>query len=478
MQNLILVVDDDGFHRRTAERILKASGYQVGSLSSGEAMLAFMNAQKADLILLSLRMGGIGGFAALKKLRELPNGADVPVLAMIDKHNADDESKAVAAGAAGFVTTPFVPSVLLLTVRNTLGLSAKGAIKAPEPPKAAAPAQNSGSNALAQELAKLLAQLSEGERSTKGHALRTAQCARRLAQAAELSAEAQERVYLMGLLHDIGSMDTPAEILDKPDALTGEELAAVRAHAMRGYTMLREIRAVQGLAAAARWHHERYDGTGYPDGIAGNDIPAEVRLLAVADVCSAMSETRSYRAALSVDEIRKVLTDGKGTQFDPQYDDLMLALLDKPEEPAAAEPAEAPAAEAEPEAAPAPPPLPDDPMERLQAVGFDTEAGLRCCLGDMSFYKSVLLDFSTQAEKRCAKMKMALEKKMWDAYRVYAHELHDACVTVGLASLAEQASCMEDAAKQADRTYIEANHEPLLAALEEAAGHAGYAASK
>ena len=132
MQNLILVVDDDGFHRRTAERILKASGYQVGSLSSGEAMLAFMNAQKADLILLSLRMGGIGGFASLKKLRELPNGADVPVLAMIDKHNADDESKAVAAGAAGFVTTPFVPSVLLLTVRNTLGLSAKGVIKAPE----------------------------------------------------------------------------------------------------------------------------------------------------------------------------------------------------------------------------------------------------------------------------------------------------------------------------------------------------------
>ena len=481
MQDLILVVDDDGFHRRTAERILKASGYRVGSLSSGEALLAFMKAQKADLILLSLHMGGIGGFATLKKLRELPNGADVPVLALVDKHNADDESKAVAAGAGGFVTTPFIPSVLLLTVRNTLGLAGKAV--QPEAPKTPAPAsasvKKSGSNALALELAKLLAGLSEGERCTKGHALRTAQCAKRLAQAADCSTEVQERVYLMGLLHDIGSMDVPAELIDKPEALTEEETTAVRAHAMRGYALLKEIKAVQGLAAAARWHHERYDGTGYPDGIAGNDIPAEVRLLAVADACAAMSEARSYREPLSVDEIRQALESGKGTQFDPQYADLMLGLLEQgetevPVEEQAAEPDTAP----EPEAAPEPPPLPEDPIERLKATGFDPDEGLRCCLGDKSFYKSVLLDFSTQAEKRCAKMNMALEKKMWDAYRVYAHDLHDACVTVGLASLADQASCMEDAAKQADRAYIEANHEPLLAALEEAAAHAGYAASK
>ena len=333
MQNLILVVDDDGFHRRTAERILKASGYQVGSLTSGEAMLAFMNAQKADLILLSLHMGGIGGFASLKKLRELPNGANVPVLALIDKHNADDETKAVSAGASGFVTTPFIPSVLLLTVRNTLALSGKNGVKQPEQPKAAAPAPapapKAVSNALAIELARLLAATAEGERCTKGHALRTAQCAKRLAQAADCSAEVQERVYLMGLLHDIGSMDTPAELIDKPEALTEEEITAVRAHAMRGYAILKDIKAVQGLAASARWHHERYDGTGYPDGIAGTDIPAEVRLLSVADACAAMSETRSYREPLSVDEIRQALENGKGTQFDPQFAQVMIKMIDE-----------------------------------------------------------------------------------------------------------------------------------------------------
>ncbi|MCR4646794.1 MAG: response regulator [Oscillospiraceae bacterium] len=482
MQELILVVDDDGFHRRTAERILKASGYRVGCLSSGEALLVFMKAEKADLVLLDLHMSGIDGFATLQKLRQLPNGANVPVLALLEKYNADDETRAVSAGAEGFVMTPFTPSVLLLNVRNTLELTGlRGGRKQPDKPKASAPApeQNTPYKALSEELAGMLNAFAEGGRSTEGHALRTAQCARKLAQAAKLPADAQERVYLMGLLHDIGNMDVPAEIIDKPEALTEEETAAVRAHAMRGYALLKDIKAVQGLAAAARWHHEHFDGTGYPDGIAGNDIPAEVRLLSVADVCAAMSEKRSYRDTLPMSEIRQVLTDGRGTQFDPQYADLMLQLLEKGEpDPAEEVPEAEEAAAAEPEAAPEPPPLPEDPMERLQAVGFDTEAGLRCCLGDAGFYKSVLLDFSTQAEKRCEKLNMALEKRMWDAYRVYAHDLREACVTVGAVSLADLAGSMEDAAKQADKAYIEANHEALLAALEEAAGHAGYAASK
>ena len=133
----------------------------------------------------------------------------------------------------------------------------------------------------------------------------------------------------MALLHDAGMMHVPDEILNKPERLSEEEFAVIRTHSERGAGMLSQIVSMPALADGARWHHERFDGTGYPDGLAGSEIPEAVRILTVADAYDAMTSHRSYRDILPQAEVRKELEAGKGTQFDPVFADIMIAIMDE-----------------------------------------------------------------------------------------------------------------------------------------------------
>ena len=133
---------------------------------------------------------------------------------------------------------------------------------------------------------------------------------------------------MMGLLHDVGKIGIPEAIINKPGKLTDEEFEKIKTHPALGAGILKNITEFPKLAVGARWHHERYDGKGYPDGIAGEDIPTEARIIAVADAYDAMSSRRSYRDVLKQDFIRGEILKGKGTQFDPAFADIMLALID------------------------------------------------------------------------------------------------------------------------------------------------------
>ena len=134
---------------------------------------------------------------------------------------------------------------------------------------------------------------------------------------------------MMGLLHDIGKIGVPDAVINKPAKLTEAEFELIKNHPVMGARILKNIKERPHLASGARWHHERYDGTGYPDGLKGNDIPEEARIIAVADSYDAMTSRRSYRDPLPKEAVRSEIIKGRGSQFDPKFADIMLQMMDE-----------------------------------------------------------------------------------------------------------------------------------------------------
>jgi len=165
------------------------------------------------------------------------------------------------------------------------------------------------------------------DRYTSGHSKRVAEYARKIAERMGKSKEEQEEIYRAGLLHDVGKIRIPADIINKPGKLTDEEYDIIKIHPVTGFHILQGISEDSIIAIAAKYHHERYDGKGYPNGLAGENIPEVARILGVADSYDAMASNRSYRNSLPQDVVRKELEKGKGTQFDPVIADIMLQMM-------------------------------------------------------------------------------------------------------------------------------------------------------
>lgn len=167
---------------------------------------------------------------------------------------------------------------------------------------------------------------------TKGHSRRVAEYSKEIARRYGYSQKEQDKIYIMGLLHDVGKIGVPDAVINKPGRLTDEEFAQIKKHPAIGGRILENIREMPILYKGARWHHERYDGRGYPDGLVGGNIPEESRIIAVADAYDAMSSSRSYRKAMSQEAVREEIEKGKGSQFDPKFADIMLAMIDEDKE--------------------------------------------------------------------------------------------------------------------------------------------------
>jgi putative nucleotidyltransferase with HDIG domain len=173
----------------------------------------------------------------------------------------------------------------------------------------------------------LLAMLAERDYDTCCHSKATGEWARRLAVAMHLPAETVETIEISAILHDIGKVATPERILFKPGALTEPEWELMREHAAAGARILDQIPSLRRYASVVRAHHERWDGKGYPDGQAGDSIPLEARVVAVADGFHAMISDRPYRKAIAPRQALGILSDGRGTQWDPEVVDAMLGLF-------------------------------------------------------------------------------------------------------------------------------------------------------
>ncbi len=326
----LLAVDDDSMNLLMIKRAFQDEA-DVETKTSGPEALAWIAEHDADLVLLDFRMPGMNGFEVLHALKSQPRTADIPVIILTGEIGAELESRGFIEGATDFVRKPFVPDVMRQRVRRVLHYEylQEHLMQAVKQQTALAEDRLAESQRLFEEMAIALAKTIDAkDKYTHGHSERVAHYSRLLAAKAGEDEAAQKHIYYMGLLHDIGKIGVPEEIINKPGKLTDEEYKAIQSHTTIGSDILKDIKTFPDLSIGARLHHERFDGKGYPDKLAGESIPQQARIIAVADAYDAMTSSRSYRKGLPQEVARSEIEKGRGTQFDPQIADLMLTLID------------------------------------------------------------------------------------------------------------------------------------------------------
>lgn len=167
--------------------------------------------------------------------------------------------------------------------------------------------------------------------NTKGHSIRVAELSQKISREMGFSEEESNNVYYIGLLHDCGKINIPNAILKNPGRLSNDEYEVMKKHTVYGANVLKDFTSITDIGIGAKYHHERYDGHGYPSGLEGTDIPVVARIIGVADAFDAMNSNRCYRESLPADVIMKELVSNRGKQFDPEILDVLLALLEKGE---------------------------------------------------------------------------------------------------------------------------------------------------
>lgn len=180
-----------------------------------------------------------------------------------------------------------------------------------------------------QAMVAMAAAIDAKDTYTNGHSERVARYAKMIAERAGKSPEEQDEIFFVALLHDVGKIGIPDEIINKPSHLTDEEFDVIKSHPTIGYGILKKIENHPEVATGALYHHERYDGSGYPKGIAGTEIPEVARIIAVADAYDAMTSDRSYRVLMSRSAVLEEIRKGRGTQFDPAFADIMVDIIEE-----------------------------------------------------------------------------------------------------------------------------------------------------
>ena len=331
MGQLVLVVDDSGLNLRVAMNILK-DDFDVVCANSGEAAFELMKKRIPDLILLDLHMPGMDGFEVLERLQADKEFKDIPVIMLTADNDRDNEVRGFEMGVMDFITKPFVDQIMLRRVGRILELSRlqKFLKKEVEEQTQVAEERRRQVEQLSEEVMKTLANTIDAkDKYTNGHSIRVAVYSKEIAKRCGKSKKEQKDIYHMGLLHDIGKIGVPDTIINKRDRLTDEEYEAVRQHPEIGSDILKTIEQIPDIMTGARWHHERYDGKGYPDGLKGEEIPECARIIGVADAYDAMTSKRSYREILPQEVVRSELEKGKGTQFDPLFAEIMIQMIDE-----------------------------------------------------------------------------------------------------------------------------------------------------
>ena len=330
----ILAVDDDSMNRMMLDAIL-STDYDFTAAPSGPEALTLLtepDGQAVDLVLLDINMPEMNGFEVLAALQQNPQTKEIPVIMLTGDLDQETEVRGIQAGAFDFVHKPFIPTLILRRIERTLELKALQHHMQQEIDRqtALAQAQLASTQRLFREMIETLADTIDAKDTyTHGHSHRVAEYAQEIARRAGKSAEYQRSVYYMAQLHDIGKIGIPSSLINKKGKLTDDEYAAIQQHTVIGGDILAHVAEMPELSGASRSHHERYDGTGYPDGLAGTQIPEKVRIIAVADTYDAMTSKRSYRDVLPQAVVRQEIIKARGTQLDPEFDDIMLQMIDE-----------------------------------------------------------------------------------------------------------------------------------------------------
>lgn len=307
----ILVVDDDPAIVDLLRRMLTREGYDVQTAADGLQALDRVAAHKPDLVLLDVTMPNLGGFDVCRRLKDDEQTALIPVTMLTGLDDQEHRRQGIEAGADDFLTKPIDQITLRARIRTQLRLK-----------------HLTDHLEHTERVIFMLAQAVEAKDPyTEGHLQRISTYAERFARTLELDLEQVAQVRYGGVLHDIGKIGVKDWILLKPGALTPAEYEEIKLHPTIGAGIIGQMRFAREVAPIVRGHHERWDGRGYPDGLAGDIIPIGARIIAIVDSFDAMTTDRPYRRALTAEHAAAELTAGAGTQFDPQLVMTFVELL-------------------------------------------------------------------------------------------------------------------------------------------------------
>ena len=325
----ILLVDDDAINVKAVTEMLKEE-YRVLAAKSGSEALKLLTECMPELILLDVHMPGMDGHDVIHILKKDPAYSDIPVIFLTSDENENTEIQGFSEGAIDFIRKPFRKDVAIQRIRRILELSylQKNLKQEVDKQTDVAEKRRERVERMSLQMVQALAHTIDAKDSyTNGHSTRVAEYSVLLARRMGYAGEKLEQLQYAALLHDIGKIGIPKEIINKPSKLTDEEYEVIKTHPAIGSNILKEISEIPDIAIGARWHHERYDGKGYPDRLKGTEIPEIARIIGVADAYDAMTSNRSYRDLLSQETVSRELEKGKGSQFDPQIAEIMLELI-------------------------------------------------------------------------------------------------------------------------------------------------------
>ncbi|SNU06859.1 diguanylate cyclase (GGDEF) domain-containing protein [Lachnospiraceae bacterium] len=325
-QPWVVVVDDDITNLKLAGHVLSRNNMRVTALKSGRALLDFLKENRPNLILLDVRMPDMDGYETMTRLMALEEDiADIPVIFLTASDDEESEKKGLALGAIDFVRKPFVPEVLVMRVKQIIEM-----VKLQKNLAREVDRKTKENEELFIHVVKSLADAIDAKDTyTNGHSGRVAEYSREIAKRYGYNTKEQSDIYMMGLLHDVGKIGVPDVVINKPGRLTDEEFEQIKRHPVIGDQILKNIQEMPSLSIGARWHHERYNGEGYPDGLKGDEIPEAARIIAVADAYDAMTSYRSYRDVMSQEVVRAEIMKCSGTQFDPKFAEIMVRMIDE-----------------------------------------------------------------------------------------------------------------------------------------------------
>ena len=298
---VVLVVDDGAANRELIEACLAGVECEVRSAEDGPSALNAIQTALPDLVLLDVQMPGMDGYEVCRRIKSNAASRLVPVVMITSLDHTSDRVRALEAGADDYMTKPVDRVELVARVRSALRLKRV----------------YDSLDSAEQVIFALAAAVEAKDPYTEAHTQRVAETARRIGMRMGLSAPELDSLYRGGLIHDIGKIGVPDAILLKPGPLNAEELMAMRLHPIIGENIVAPLRSGAGLLPIIRNHHEHFDGTGYPDRLAGARIPQLARIVSVCDAYDALVTDRPYRQRKTREEALAILRGGARRQWDP-----------------------------------------------------------------------------------------------------------------------------------------------------------------
>lgn len=322
MKKLVLVVDDDPINLMMAKHAIEMN-YRVDTAQSGEEALEYLEQNVPDMILIDIEMPGMNGKETVECIKDIKRLSHIPIVFITADSDPTTEVECLQLGADDFIIKPFVSEVMNMRIGRIFELYDLRYDLERQLEKKQKQLELVTLNAIT----SIAHTVDAKDIYTSKHSSRVAVCAVEIARKMGFDEYELKNLHSVALLHDIGKIGVRDEILNKAGRLTDDEYEEIKKHPVIGGEILKDITIIEHVREGTLFHHERYDGKGYPYGLAGENIPLYARIICVADAYDAMASDRVYRKGLTNDRIIQEIEKNKGQQFDPHIADIFLSML-------------------------------------------------------------------------------------------------------------------------------------------------------